>query len=428
MNNILLCQACGISPAQSACKCKSNVTYFCMKHLNQHLTDVYISHYPISIHKSINLHLDFSQIYQDRQVRYRNSPSSHSTSSNKLRSSVPSPHALQMATNTRKRSATFSEVSTISSSLHSPDFHCNEVHAFRGHLEKVNCLAMSSCGRFILSGSDDCGIFVWNIKKKKFYGLIEVMSPVIKFAVSKDGWNIAVASEDHVIRVFNVYRRRLEGCLIGHTNVVKCILYSRDGNKIISAAHDFKIKVWNVITLRAEFEIYVGHLVIIESLAVSKSLRYIVAGYRNGKIVIWDTSIRSHIVCFEGHTNWVTCLLLTKSNKFLISGSLDLSIRVWDLRKAQLHCKLMGHKNSINSLVLTRDEKHLISASADFSIRIWNLDSNKQVSMIEGHSSCVNDVSVTNDDRYIVSASGGVMTDHTVRLWGLDSKKKCEIF
>jgi WD40 repeat protein len=428
MNIILLCQACGVFPAQAACNCKSKVTYFCMKHLNQHLTDIYISHNPISIHKSINLHLDFSQIYQDRQVRYRNSPSVPSTSSRNHRSVLSSPNPLLKAADTRKRSATFSEISTISSSLHSPDFHCNEVHAFKGHLEKVNCLAMSSCGRFILSGSDDCGIFVWNIKKKKFYGLIEVMSPVIKFAISKDGWNIAVASEDQVIRVFNVYRRRLEGCLVGHTNVVKCILYSRDGNKLISAAHDFKIKVWNVTTLRAEFEIYVGHLVIIESLAVSKNLRYIVPGYRNGNIAIWDTGTRSQISCFEGHTNWVTCLLLTRHNKFLISGSLDLSIRIWDLRKAQLQCKLMGHKNSIYSFVLTRDEKHLISASADFSIRIWSLDSYKQVSIIEGHSSCVNDVAVTQNDRYIVSASGGVMTDHTVRLWGLDSKKKCEVF
>lgn len=428
MNNILLCQACGVSPASAACKCKGNVTYFCLQDLNQHLTDLYVSHYPISIHKSINLHLNFSQIYQNRQVRHLNSHSASSTSTKYHNSSVLSHTPLQKTTNTRKRSATFSETSTISSSLHNPDFHLNEVHAFKGHLEKVNCLAVSSCGRYILSGSDDCGIFVWSIKKKKFYGLIEVMSPVIKFAISRDGWNIAVASEDRVIRVFNIHRRRLEGCLLGHTNVVKCILYSRHGNKIISAAHDFTIKVWNVTTFRTEFEIYMGHLVIIECLAVSKSLRYIVTGYRNGKIVIWESDSRSQIACYEGHTNWVTCLLLTRSNKFLISGSLDLSIIIWDLRKGQLHCRLMGHKNGISSIVLTRDEKHLISSSADFSIRIWNLDSKKQVFIIQGHYSCVNDVALTQDDRYIVSASGGVMTDHTVRLWGLENKKKCEIF
>ena len=70
---------------------------------------------------------------------------------------------------------------------------------------------------------------------------------------SKDGQQIISGSDDHTIRVWNVTTGTMEGVpLTGHTDWVNSVAFSQDGQQIISGSCDGTICLWNAITVEID--------------------------------------------------------------------------------------------------------------------------------------------------------------------------------
>ncbi len=65
-------------------------------------------------------------------------------------------------------------------------------------------------------------------------------------AYSRDGNRIVSASEDRRVKVWDVDRGTEVLSLKGHSGGVNCVAYSPDGNRIVSASSDATVKVWRV--------------------------------------------------------------------------------------------------------------------------------------------------------------------------------------
>lgn len=74
---------------------------------------------------------------------------------------------------------------------------------FRGHTDFVNCVNFSHEGKFIVSGSDDLTIRVWNVEEcaevKKFVGHHQ---PIVSVNFSPDSKNIVCGSRESIIRIW----------------------------------------------------------------------------------------------------------------------------------------------------------------------------------------------------------------------------------
>ncbi|KKR67263.1 MAG: NWD2 protein [Candidatus Uhrbacteria bacterium GW2011_GWE2_40_58] len=75
---------------------------------------------------------------------------------------------------------------------------------FRGHTNWVFSVAISSDKKWIVSGSEDCTIKVWNVKTEECMRTLE-----------------------------------------GHRNRVYSVVFSPDGKWIVSGSYDKTIKIWN---------------------------------------------------------------------------------------------------------------------------------------------------------------------------------------
>ena len=61
-----------------------------------------------------------------------------------------------------------------------------------------------------------------------------------------DGSQIASASYDHTVRLWETASGKCTQTLTGHTNDVNCVVYAPDGSQIASASDDHTVRVWSL--------------------------------------------------------------------------------------------------------------------------------------------------------------------------------------
>ena len=71
---------------------------------------------------------------------------------------------------------------------------------------------------------------------------------ILGAAFSPDGRQLATASQDRLVRVWNVEDARLSATLRGHKADVRGVVFSPNGQLLVTAAHDNLIKVWQLKT------------------------------------------------------------------------------------------------------------------------------------------------------------------------------------
>jgi len=142
------------------------------------------------------------------------------------------------------------------------------------------------------------------------------------------------------------------------------------------------------------------------------------------------------------HTDRVTALAIMPDGRRAISASADGTLIVWDISAMLPHLPqdsasakdkaalaagrepriLAGHSKAVHAVALTPDGRRAVSASTDHTLRVWDLDSGEKNHTLKGHDKAVTSVAVTPDSHRAISASA----DGTLKLWDLRRGHKLE--
>ena len=109
-------------------------------------------------------------------------------------------------------------------------------------------VAFSPDGRYIVSGSSDRTIQIWDAQTGGQMGnpLKGHTEDVWSVVFSPDGRHIVSGSSDKTVRVWDAQTGAQVGHpLQGHTNSVNSVAFSPDGRHIVSGSHDKTIRVWD---------------------------------------------------------------------------------------------------------------------------------------------------------------------------------------
>ncbi|KIJ51659.1 hypothetical protein M422DRAFT_243977 [Sphaerobolus stellatus SS14] len=288
----------------------------------------------------------------------------------------------------------------------------------RGH-GSVHSVAFSPDGQYIVSGSSDKTIQIWDSSTGKLVGepLRGHSDSVTCVAYSPDGESIVSGSYDKTIRIWNVTRQSGD-ILMEHHSGILSLTYSPDGKYIASGGYDFTIHIWDTSTGQEVGDYQEEHDGEICSVAYSPDGKCIVSGSADNTIRMWNISTGQPVGnSWERHVDWVRSVAYSPDGKYIVSGSNDRKIYIWDSNTGQLVGRpLTGHTGSVSSVAYSHNGKYIASGSDDKTVRIWNVSTGQSMGEpLKGHDRWVNFVAYSPNMQYIASGS----SDQTIHIWNV---------
>uniref|UniRef100_A0A0C1RPE7 Uncharacterized protein n=1 Tax=Tolypothrix bouteillei VB521301 TaxID=1479485 RepID=A0A0C1RPE7_9CYAN len=314
-------------------------------------------------------------------------------------------------------------LSTVETSLHTA-LETKVTIPFVGHEGFVNSVAFSPDGQYIVSGSDDNTLRLWdihgNLQGQPFWGH---ESPVTSVAFSMDGQYIVSGSRDNTLRLWDIYGNPQGQPFWGHGNWVTSVAFSPDGQYIVSGSRDNTLRLWDIYG-NPQGQPFYGHEDSVYAVAFGSNGQYIVSGSRDKTLRLWDIHGNLQGQPFQGHEDSVYAVAFSPSGQYIISGSSDDTLRLWNTQGNPQGQPFQGHENSVCSVAFSPDGQFIISGSVDNTLRLWDIQGNQQGQPFRGHKNFVNSVVFSPNGQYIASGS----QDKSVGLWNIESNQQGKPF
>ncbi|PNS17370.1 Pre-mRNA-splicing factor cwf17 [Sphaceloma murrayae] len=209
-----------------------------------------------------------------------------------------------------------------------------------GHEELINCMDVSKRGEeFLISGSDDGYVGLWDPRQKAAIDFLEASFPVTAVAIAEAGNELYTGGIDNDIRVWDMRKKSVVYTLTGHSDTITSLQLSPDSQTLLSNSHDSTVRTWDVRPFAPKSR----HIRTYDGAPTGME--------RNLLKAVWDT---------EG--------------KRIAAGSGDRSAVVWEASSGRLLHKLPGHKGAVNDVRFAPNDLPLIlTASTDKNLLLGEL-------------------------------------------------------
>ncbi|XP_078083686.1 WD repeat-containing protein 38 [Mustelus asterias] len=208
---------------------------------------------------------------------------------------------------------------------------------------RVNHCSFSRDGQFLLTGSDDCNVCVWNVTEEKLiYKVAGHTGPVKACAFSTDSTLFASGSCDCTVRVWDM---KTGNCLhvLEAANTVEAI-----ESEILKDAAPLRITKKRKLGKNKGKNDYDG----------------IATGSWDYTVRVWSLRTMKQKIVLQGHKGNVSCVAFSAIG-MLASGSWDKTVRVWDSRNGRLIFLLEEHTDRVMALSFSLDSILLVTAAGD---------------------------------------------------------------
>lgn len=263
---------------------------------------------------------------------------------------------------------------------------------FAGYTDGVTATAISSDEALVASASQDCVIKIYNLATSSELATLVGHSNLIScLRFSPDNAQLASASWDESVIVWDVANEFVIATLTGHERRVNALEYNRDGTLLATASWDTTVRVWDCLAdFTCKYVVQTGERPV-NCLAFSADESCILAGLWDGTVKVFKV-VNEHskldfkegecVATLTGHTKSVQALAVSSLGKHLATGSMDNELLLWDAGSNKLIANLSRHSRPVTAVAYTKDGSHLLSASADSTVKVWEANLGTELASI----------------------------------------------
>ncbi|KAL8781050.1 MAG: hypothetical protein Q9194_000556 [Teloschistes cf. exilis] len=304
-------------------------------------------------------------------------------------------------------------------------------HYFMQSNAKILCAAYHASSNLLVAGFSN-GLF--GLYELPDFNMIHTLSVsqqgINHVAINKSGEWLALGAAK--LGQLLVWEWQSESYILkqqGHFDRMNDLVFSRDGNRIITAADDGKIKVWDS---KSGFCIvtFTEHSSGVTACEFAQRGSVLFTASLDGSVRAWDLIRYRNFRTFSAPTRLsFSSLAVDPSGDVVCAGSLDsFDIHIWSVQTGQLLDQLAGHEGPVSSLAFAPSGGMLVSGSWDHTVRMWNIFDRTQSSEALQLQADITDIAVRSDSKQIaVSTLDGQLTFWSVaeatQSAGLDARR-----
>ncbi|PKY03852.1 WD40 repeat-like protein [Aspergillus campestris IBT 28561] len=296
---------------------------------------------------------------------------------------------------------------------------------------RVNCAAFHAPTGLLIVGFSN-GLFgIYDLPEFNMIHQLSVsQSNIDNVTINKSGEWLAFGSSKHGQLL--VWEWQSESYILkqqGHLDSLNSLVYTPDGQRIVTAADDGKIKLWDV---KSGFCIvtFTEHTSGVTACEFSKKGNVLFTASLDGSIRAWDLVRYRNFRTFTAPSRLsFSSLAVDPSGEVICAGSPDsFDIHIWSVQTGQLLDQLSGHEGPVSALAFSADGSHLVSGSWDRTVRLWSIFGRSQTSEPLILTSDILSVAFRPDGKQVAASSlDGQLTfwsvEDAVQQGGLDGRR-----
>jgi WD40 repeat protein/predicted AAA+ superfamily ATPase len=290
------------------------------------------------------------------------------------------------------------------------------------HSDGVNCVAVSPDGKYIVSGSSDHTVKLWERTSGKEVRTFKGHNGRVRsVCFSPEGTHILSGSDDNTVKLWDRAGGKEVRTFKGHNGRVRSVCFSPEGTHILSGSSDYTVKLWER-TSGKEVRTFKGHEGGVWSVCFSPEGTFILSGSSDHTVKLWERTSGKEVRTFKGHEGYVMSVCFSPEGTHILSGSNDKTVKLWDRAGGKEVRTFKGHNGRVWSVCFSPKGTHILSGSDDKTVKLWDRAGGKEVLVrtFKGHSRAINSVCFSPEGTHILSGS----YDSTVKLWDRASGKE----
>lgn len=287
----------------------------------------------------------------------------------------------------------------------------DQLAVLTGHAWIVTCIAFSSDGKWLVTGSQDGTAKLWDVKGRKLIHSFEVtpgavwsvgFSPErdlvmtagagdqVKFWDTKDfhlvselpGQIASLSKTGSVVAIshsspffwersgFVELRDYRTGAkLKGISSKARAVALSPDGKRLAGAGPSHDVEIWDVAS--GEKIGAISTQKPIWSVTFSPDSKKLLTTDWSNEASLWELDLLVSPRKLKGHNLTVWSAMFSPNGKQIVTTGSDQTIRIWDTATLETEGVLRGHGNEVWCAALTPDGRFLASGGKDQAVMLW---------------------------------------------------------
>eukprot|EP00039_Didymoeca_costata_P025431 m.13292 g.13292 ORF g.13292 m.13292 type:complete len:338 (-) comp4829_c0_seq2:2345-3358(-) len=212
------------------------------------------------------------------------------------------------------------------------------IRRLRGHTSFVNSCCPAKNEPYVVTGSDDGTIKLWDSRRRNFLHSLANKYQVTAACYAATANQVITGGLDNVIKVWDTRKLDVAISMVGHKDTITGLRLSPDGNHVLSNSMDNTVRMWDV-----------------RPFAKDRLVKTFVGAQHNYE--------KNLIKC-----SW------TPDGKHIGCGSADRNVYIWNVDKGNILYRLPGHTGTVNEVAFHPNEPIVVSASSDKSLYLGELN------------------------------------------------------